>query len=553
MRTPGQALMWELWRISRWEFIIRVAGQSVCWVPIMWFLGAYRDGVEVLAGFALLAIVGTSVFSGTWMNGFDNNQAGYCFHLQFSRPISTPFLVIVPMAYIACTSALCFLIPAGLLRLLFGIPFPLLPATAFIVTCSACLVGAVWSSPNLLTRILSLAGVAGAFGGLIFWRNRQPDVVVPMLISTRDWPTIFDVSILQYIGLLLVTVCAVAVTTFAVGRQRHGEQLQLTGFRRLLHNLTDRLPKRTRPFRTPARAQFWFEMRRSGVKVLLVGCCASVLAFVLISYANAYSDEWRGNAVAMWLMAVFLCPFAYQLLSAEWSQGLKRRQGAVWLSTFDAMQGLGNDSLMAIKLAVLATSVFVGWLAMVCAAVAHTALWGDFQEWAHVGATISPIAANVPAAWWAVVAIIMVVIYASSSALFVAVGLWLPLYSKVFGAAFAVVFAHYLLAVWDFRHDWALHLLWSAYGWILAAALVGVAVIALRKSLKWGFLDRRVFRGALCAWTVFLFATIALYLKVMPATATVPPPALALGLGMMSMPLATVAIAPLAFASHRHR
>lgn len=554
MRTPAQALLWELWRISRWELIIRTVGQSVCWVGISWLLEGRGESREALAGFALVVIAGTSFFSGVWMNDFDNNQAGYCFRLQFSRPISTPVLVVVPLAYIACTSALCFLIPAALIRWLFDIPFPLLAGSVFTISCCVCLVGAVWSAPTLLTKMMSLACVVGAFGGLLVWRNAQPGVVVPMLISTKDWPMIFHVSIPQYAGLLLVVVSAAAVTTIAVGRQRHGEQFHFGGLRQWLSGLTDGLPRRTRPFGTPIRAQFWFEMRRFGLKVLLIGLCAAPLAFVVISLCSLFHEELRDQAVYMWLAVVVLCPFVYQILGAEWSLGLRRRQGAVWLSTFEATQGLSNDRLIVVKLAVLTLSVLAGSLAMVGAAAAHTAIGGDFRELVRAARAISPIIAEAPAFSWVALAINTIVLYVSSSALIVAVGFWISLYRRMPVAVFTVVFAHILLAIWDLQHGWSLSLLWSAYGWMLATAIVFVGVVALRKSLRWGYLGRRAFVGALCAWAVFVLATVAASWEfVSPVAATVPAAALALGLAMMTVPLAAAGIAPLALAAQRHK
>jgi hypothetical protein len=137
VHTAGQALIWELWRISRWDLILRALGWSVLWVAIFCFLETGRDGLEPIAGSTLLMLLGTSMYSGAWMQTFENRRTGFCFPLGYSQPISTRVLVAVPMAYIACTSVLSFWIPAALLRLLFGIPFPLLPTATLIVTVSA--------------------------------------------------------------------------------------------------------------------------------------------------------------------------------------------------------------------------------------------------------------------------------------------------------------------------------------------------------------------------------------------------------------------------------
>ena len=553
MRTPVRALIWELWRISRWDLIFRAAGGSVFVVAAFWFVQTGRDGIEPIAGFTLLVLAGTSVFSGTWMEGFENRQTGFYFHLGYSRPISTRLLVVIPMAYIACTSALSFLIPTTLLRLLFEVPFPFLPAVALIVTATTCLVAAAWSSANFFARMLNLVIVGVALGGLMLWWNWQQGVATTLLVSMKDWPTVFTFSFLHYLVLLTVSVCAVVVTTFAVDRQRHGERLQIKAVSQMVRGLTDRLPRWTRPFGTPVRAQFWLEMRRSGLKVLLIGFSAPIFVFPYIAYANLNSEPLRGKAAVMWLFFLALCPFVYQVLGAEWLLGLKRRQGAVWISTFDATQAMGTDGLIAVKLAVLATSVLAGWLAMASAAALHTILFDSFHDWIRISETISAIAANVPAAWWAVVAIVAVVLCASSSAMMIAFGLWLPLYPKVIAGIAVVLVAHAGLAVWDSQHACVLSPLWTAYSWLLSAGLATVCFIALQQSLKWGCLGKRFFVVALCLWAVLVSATVTLYLKVAPVTVTVPLSALVLGLGMMTTPLAAAAMAPLALASHRHR
>jgi hypothetical protein len=436
--------------------------------------------------------------------------------------------------------------------MMFGIPFPLLPTSALIATASACFVAAAWSSTNTHTTLLNLAAVGATLGGLIWW-NWQHGADAPLLISRQDWPTILAFSVPHYFVLLLVFVCAVVGTTIAVDRQRHGERLQLKGVNQVIQNMADRLPRRTRPFGTPVRAQLWLEMRRSGSKVLLIGFCAPIFAFLYISYVNLNSEPLQGKAVVLWLAVLAICPIVYQVLGAEFLLGLKRRQGAVWLSTFDATQAMGDDALIAVKLVVLATSVLVSWLAMAFAAATQTMLYGDFHDWTHISQTIAPVVATVSGPWWAAIAIMAVVLYASSSAMLIALGLWLPRYPYVFVGAAVVVFAHILLAVWDSQHAYVFSPLWTAYGWFMSTALVTVCFVTLRTSLKWGCLGKRFLVAALCLWVPFVFVTIALYLKVVPNTVPVPLSAVALGLGIMTVPLASAAIAPLALASHRHR
>ena len=523
------------------------------WSAAFYLMRANGDGPEPIAGFAFLMLVATSVFSAMWLGSFENRGTGFCFQLGFTRPISTRLLVAAPMVYVAGTAALCYLIPATLLRLLFEIPFPLLSTSALIATASACFIAAAWSSRSIYIRTLSLAAVGAAFGGITLWSLWQRGTDAPLLITGQDWQTIFAFSIWHYFVLLLVFGCAVVAATWAVDRQRHGEQLRFQGASRFVRGFVNRFPRRTRPFDTPVGAQFWLEMRRSGVKVFLAGLAASALAFLYISCVNLYSEPLRGKAAVMWLIALAICPFVYQILGAEWSLGLKRRQGAVWLSAFDAAQAIGSDTLIVVKLIVLVTSVLASWLAMACAAAIQTVVWGSFRDWAHISEAISSIGANVTGPWWAVVAILAVVLCASSSAMMIALGLWLPRYPKVFAVAAFVVFVHILLAVWDSQHAGVFIPLWIAYGWLLSAAMVTVCLWALCTSLSWGCVSKRFLVVALCLWALFVCATVALYLKIVPDGVTIPLSALALGSGAMTIPLSSAAFAPLALASHRHR
>ena len=95
--------------------------------------------------------------------------------------------------------------------------------------------------------------------------------------------------------------------------------------------------------------------------------------------------------------------------------------------------------------------------------------------------------------------------------------------------------------------------LWTAYGWLMSAALPAICIVALWRALRSGSLGKRSLVAALCLWAAFLAAAVALHLMVPRSAVTVPPSAVALGLGMMTLPLTAAAVAPLALASHRHQ
>ena len=558
MRSPVHALLWELWRLSRFEIICRIVGMSVLWGNM--FYGANILNPGVAAGSYLtfpvfMMMVGLSLFSAMWMNSFDNKQHGFHFYLGFTRPISTPLLVVVPMVYIACISAVCYLVPAALLRVLFDAPFPLFPAAALVAAATAGFVMAVWSSQDYWTRMLSFFAVAGIYGStVVTWTARYPGAIERFIDSPESLLDAFSFSAWHYAVLLLFFVAAVAITVYAVDRQRHGDKLEIRRFARAFSGRVNKLPRGRRPFGTPGRAQFWFEMRRSGSRVLLFSVVAAPTAFFGLLLLNAFGD-FREVSTVIWFGLLACCPTAFLLMGAEWLLGVKRKQGATSLSTFDATQAMGNSRLILTKLAVLTTSVLAGWLIVACAAAIWLSLWGDPQVWNDPAAVekFGPILAGVPPSWWVCIAIVAVVLYVSGCTMFLAGGWWCQLHPKISVTTICVTYSYLALAALDDKRGWFPKPFWEVNAWVLAIAFVIGTVLALRSALRWGFLPKRYFVVALCSWAAYVCAVITAYLTVAAEIVQLPLSATVLGLASLTLPLASVALAPLALASLRHR
>ena len=130
-----------------------------------------------------------------------------------------------------------------------------------------------------------------------------------------------------------------------------------------------------------------------------------------------------------------------------------------------------------------------------------------------------------------------------------AFGLWTPLHPRFFGTLTALVFVHYLLAIWDFAHGWGLRYLWISYAWLGSAAILVLCILALVRALQSGFLGMRFFYATLCVWTLYLVAASVAFSEI---TIRLPACVTALLIASALIPLATTAIAPLALAAHRH-
>jgi hypothetical protein len=107
--------------------------------------------------------------------------------------------------------------------------------------------------------------------------------------------------------------------------------------------------------------------------------------------------------------------------------------------------------------------------------------------------------------------------------------------------------------VCDDLFDFPLDLFWQAHAWALGLGLVATSVLALRRGLRMGCLDRKVFAVSLCVWVAFMMGVIAVWMWGLAANATTPLWAVALSSGFLVLPLGAVAMAPLALARLRHQ
>ncbi len=558
MRSPAHALLWELWRISRWEIVCRIVGVSVLWVSIFYLVDTLPAGSVIalhLTSLVLMLLLCTSLFSALWVNNFDNKQHGFHFYLGFTRPISTPLLVAAPMVYIACTAAVCYLVPATLLRVLFDLPLPLVPMAA--VTAAACtgFVMAAWSSQTILARGLSfMATIFFYLAVAAILLIRHPGAFDQLVDSPESLLAAFSFSAWHYTMLLLFFVAAVAITVYAVDRQRHGDKLEIRLFARAFSGRVNKLPKGRRAFSTPGKAQFWFEMRRSGTPVLFFSLVGAPAAFFGLLLLNAFGD-FRDVAGNIWLFLLGFCPVFFLLMGAEWLLGMKRKQGAVSMSTFDATQAMGNSRLMLTKLAVLTTSVLAGWLILACAAAIWLSLWGDPQVWSDPAAAekFAPILTGVPLLWWAGIAVVAVILYVSGIAMLLTFGLWSHTHPWISVVAISVTYCYFALAALDAKLGWLPRAFWDVHAWALAIAFMIGTTLALRAALRWGFLPKGYFVVALCSWAAYVCVVLTVYLTVATEIVQLPLSVTALGLASLTLPLASVALAPLALASCRHR
>lgn len=555
MHTVLQAMLWELWRTSRFELLVRLAWQvAIIFLIYTATADASAPEIAVVRGVVVLLLAISSTFSMTWLNALDSEDVnnGFSFRLGFTRPVSTARLVALPMLFSVVVAVSFYLLPAALFRFLMGVPMPLVGPAVIIASAIVCLVATAWSPATRIGRSLAITGLLVVQGiAMYFFHNSRHDPDV--LLMAIGKPEYFQLAWYEYAALIVVAAAAFIVVLIAVEGQRHGDRwfegLRLASSRWRLPPVA-RAASATKPFPGPVAAQCWYEMRRFGSLLLALGVAGALIVVGAISTMLWLDPNWQG-APSIALLAVVICPIVYQVVGVNGAIGLRHKQGSVTYSAFDATRSLSNDQLIAIKLLVVAACSLAAWLCMVAAVVMHAAAAGYWPTLVQSGEVASGQLGHVPSYWWIAGVSNAVLLYASSSSILLALGLWLPLHPKVLVSGFLVIFLHLILAGWDEHHGWRLQLLWVTYAYLLAVAIVAVSFFALWKALAAGYLTKRFFGFAFGLWVIYILSSVALYTKTTSAL-SIPLPLLALGGAMLLVPLATTAAAPLALAAHRH-
>jgi hypothetical protein len=553
MRTRFQALIWEMWRLSRGDLLLILGGQFF-FMLCLYFLSyraenADEPATRLSCGIFVMLSMGMSLFSTAWLNALDNLHTGFSFRLGFSRPISTAQLVAVPMLFAAVVSPICYLLPAIAFRLLMGVQIPLVGPAMLIACVVVCLVSVAWSPTTIVGRSIGLLAFISALVAALIAMHSQRAHLDPFLLEI-GMLGFFDFAWPDYLAMFMVATGALGITVMSVERQRHGERWRIESLSRWWRGLSITLPRRQQPFPSPLSAQCWYEMRGFGVAILILGALSTSILFVIVAVKSHLSPDWVG-APWIWLFAFVLFPLWYQMVGVEGASGLRWKQGAVKLPAFFATKPLRNDDMIAIKLLVIASFSFVGSLSTVLAAAAHVLIVGDWPLWKQAAHTIWPSAAEIPVHWWIAGLACAMFLLISSTSIALAFRLWFPLHRGLFVCVLFALALHFLLALVESKSDWSLRYLWIGYGWGLTVAIIVGSVLAVRTALTSGFLGKRLFAWSLCLWAIYASTAVAMFIKLAPQL-SVPFTLIVLGFASLLIPLASAAIAPLALALHRH-
>ena len=375
MNHPVLALAWHSWRLSRRWFLLllglatalastlllarppmmppEVPYQQIVAVPV--FMLMYT-----LASFAGLLAVSAG------------NKHGFPYSFGYRLPVGRLTLTAVPMLFSALLCAALFALPLGLLRMLYGIPFPLIGGMLMIATCACFMLAAVWSTsgnyPRLVAAILAFVLILQLFSWMqpIAFEEVQGGGQIP------DVSHIIQLGIVD--GLILAGLVAILLwlTTTCVALQRRGETAEahlmraldgldwrrgrrraLSGdMRSICDTLFDRLSLPC-PTRSPVAAECWLELKRQCFPILVLSVAIALLIPLLYLIALFFDAAGSQEVAALSPLGVYFIGIGLALFN-------RRQAYGGYMGAFEATRALRTVQLAAIQILPAALAITIG-------------------------------------------------------------------------------------------------------------------------------------------------------------------------------------------------
>jgi hypothetical protein len=416
LRSPGVAILWELWRVTRaeiaWKLALPIGGA----LAALGLAAAFGPAVEPpntqgandeVAALALILIVLPHMFGWLTIAKLNGSQPGFPLYLLYTRPVRTAVIVALPMAYLAALSWAIYLVSAIVLRVASGHAFPLLPVAVWMAAFTVITLAGGWSTRS--RAILVLVMMYAVTKGLVMAMERLTAVELPGGYDWPPhlWPTLFDFPRTDYAWVALIALASFAVTVVGVAWQRHGAWTALPTLWKGSKTADDGTPDvglwegLINLFRVPCPtssatwAQVWLDLKSNGFPVLTIGVTLASVILLLSAVsgpidASINADPDVSCPIAecfyarAWPPLITPLSLAIMLFLGGNAFGIRRRQGRAWVSAFEATQAYGTAQLAVLKLLVKSVCVLAALLAIGVSAWISMPLLGDavfIQMW----------------------------------------------------------------------------------------------------------------------------------------------------------------------------
>jgi hypothetical protein len=371
MLPPSLAIGWTFWQRHRWGLLavltyLVLAVAAAALVPALF---ERQVALRILGGLFAALVPAFLHLVGVFAYGYDAdnvNARESCFpEGLFTLPVKTGALALWPMAYGAAAVGVLWLIAARFLLepwigLVDNVALPLWWPAMLAVACLAWVQALLWAPfglPGL--RVLLMV------------------ILIPGMVVATNYSIESGASE----GLLVGVFACVAAVGWAVGysgvsHARRGDLPDWRGVLSPLRQVFRRQPRRRRPFGSAARAQVWFEWRRTGLSLSFM--TALVLPFVFWPLAFGKNDVLRPAQVLVGALAVpwFFAGIAGTMVSGK-HPWVKDYYG---VAPSTATLPVTTAALVAAKLKAAALSTLAAWMLLLAAASLAVVLTGNVDE-----------------------------------------------------------------------------------------------------------------------------------------------------------------------------
>ncbi|HEV3344379.1 MAG TPA: hypothetical protein VG125_28645 [Pirellulales bacterium] len=534
MRGPGQAILWQFWRRHLWGLSADLAYLAIA--PAIIGLLPLDAGRRLVAG--VLGLVGVAVLThllGVFSYGFEadlaKKESGY-----------PPRAFVLPVSTWTLTS------------------WPAIGGAAGIVMAWLMLAAGVWRPAGYATPLwwpgvgaAALLGMSQAIGWTPFsyhWLRLVLAVVIGGILAAMAAIAIalFDVNELLLAGAFgAAWTLSFAAAYVGVGRARRGQAvswrwLDRVGSRFMASNRAAR-----GAFRSPLRAQLWFEMRRHGwmMPIFLATVLVCVVPILLVPPRQAV-PPWRILA-----LVAGLPPLLAGIVALGFGKADPFQRGVV-LPYFIATRPVSCARLVAAKMLAAACTVLISCGILLAVMLPWCLRSGNQQSFAGLWQGV--------ATWKvAAVATLAAVCWIAMSWRQLAAGMWVALTGRewvgtVASFAFALVLLSSLLGgLWLFYHPELREHLPMFVPWCLAmmlSAKVATGCWCARQLVSRRLIAARTVGKIFLVWCAAVASLCGAMFWLAPAGTS----SLQLMCGAtLVVPFARLAGAPLALAFNRHR
>ena len=360
MKSIGAALTWELFERGKWTLPgALLTGNALA---IVLLAALRRDGAinpedpSMITIHQTMLFVNATIFGGALFSAMGNPSR--------LRAFPAPNSVIVAWQLLPAMAAMALecLLSVAALNALFHVNWPLWgPATFMSVALAAC--AAVFWLTEKSPWHFFIFGVPVLTGGAIWFHSRYG--LAFFAHAPRMWR---EVTAVDGFTILAMTAGSYYAAIVGVARGRCGEYLNTPEFLRRLGRLLERLldlaPEAGLPFRSAAKAQFWFEWRQKGWALPAIVTMGLAFGFAGWLLFNRNPHELFAGATT----AGAMLPVGGLIIGLIFGNAnTNSLGGTLEMGPFQAARPMSSSDMSRTTLRAAGMSVFVAWAIWVAA------------------------------------------------------------------------------------------------------------------------------------------------------------------------------------------